>query len=350
MEVNTVTDRIRLSTIAMGALLAAIAASAGAVAPQRTFVSTGGNDANAASNCSLPAPCRSFGTAIGVVATGGEVVALDSGGYGRFTVAKSVAVIAAPGVHAAISVFVGTNGVDINTAGVKVVLRGLTIAGQGGDNGIYFQGGNSLVVESCEIASMSASGILISAPGSDNDHPSRTGIIGSTLTGNAVAITVTGGPASATVSNSSVVGNIAGIELLGTLAAVENALTIAATTIANSTFGEGVLISTSVAGATVAAVVSDSTISENASNGIYLSGAAGSMLLTATNNAITRNFNGISHSGSGTIKSVLAHNTISRNHSAGVFVGGTVLSRGDNVINDNLSIDITGPLGSIGGV
>ena len=316
---------------------------------QRTFVSTGGNDANVTSNCSLALPCRSFEVAIGVVGSGGEVVALDSGGYGRFTVTKSVAVIAPPGVHAAISVFAATNGVDINTAGVDVVLRGLTISGQGGDNGIYFQSGKSLVVDSCEIAAMSANGILVSAPGIDNNNPTRTGIIGSTLTGNATGITVMGGPATATVSNSNVVGNAEGIDLRGTVAGVENALTVAGSTIANSSFGEGILIA-AISGATVAAVVSDSTVSGNWDNGIYVSGPAGSsMFLTATNNVITRNYHGISHSGT-TIKSVLGHNTISRNRAFGVFVGGTVLSRGDNVINDNESGELTGPVGSIGGL
>ena len=68
---------------------------------QRAFVSTTGNDANP---CSLVAPCRSFQAAINTVTAGGEVIAVDSGGYGSFTVDKSVTVSAAPGVHAGISV------------------------------------------------------------------------------------------------------------------------------------------------------------------------------------------------------------------------------------------------------
>ena len=62
-----------------------------AVAPQRTFVSAQtGNDANTANNCSLTQPCRNFNAAIGVVNAGGEVVALDSGGYGATTISKAV--------------------------------------------------------------------------------------------------------------------------------------------------------------------------------------------------------------------------------------------------------------------
>jgi len=323
------------------------------VSPQRTFVSTGGNDANVGRKCSLAAPCRSFETAIGVVATGGEVVALDSGGYGRFTVAKSVAVNAAPGVHAAISVFTATDGVDINTAGVDVILRGLTISGQGGNHGVYFQSGASLVVEDCTIESMSATGILIGAPGSDNDHPSKTAIIGSTFSGNQVGIVLTGGPASALVRNSAVVGSTGnGIELHGTLTGVENALTVSASTITNGG-GLGVRLANAISGATVEAVISDSTISENFDDGVYMTSVfgGGTTLLTAAGNAITRNFNGLAQAsvGATVIKAVLAHNTISRNRQAGVYVGVTVLSRGDNIINDNTT-DIVGSMGPIGGL
>lgn len=58
-------------------------ALAGAVGPaaavQRTFVASDGNDANA---CSLIAPCRTFQAAVNLVDSAGEVVALDSGGFG----------------------------------------------------------------------------------------------------------------------------------------------------------------------------------------------------------------------------------------------------------------------------
>ena len=51
-------------------------------APQRTFVSAQhGDDANTANNCSVTLPCRNFNAAVGVVNAGGEVVALDSGGF-----------------------------------------------------------------------------------------------------------------------------------------------------------------------------------------------------------------------------------------------------------------------------
>jgi hypothetical protein len=74
---------------------------------QRTFVSTSGNDANL---CTPTQPCRSFTAAIAQTTAGGEVIALDSGGYGPFTVNKALTIA---GAHVAITVFSGT-GIAVN--------------------------------------------------------------------------------------------------------------------------------------------------------------------------------------------------------------------------------------------
>src|SRR5215208_2329332 len=112
---------------------------------QRTFVSTGGSDANP---CTRAEPCRNFVAALPNTLGGGEVVALDSGGYGPLTIDKAVSVIGAPGVHAAISVFSGT-GAAVNAGPLDaVVLRNLFLTGLGGTTGIDFQAGASLTVAS----------------------------------------------------------------------------------------------------------------------------------------------------------------------------------------------------------
>jgi hypothetical protein len=121
---------------------------------QRTFVASKGNDANP---CTLVLPCRGFSAAVAQTAAGGEVVILDSAGYGTVTVTKSVSLIAPPGIYAGISVNSG-DGITINGAGVSVVLRGLTINGLGASStdGIEFIQGAELTVEECEIAGMGA--------------------------------------------------------------------------------------------------------------------------------------------------------------------------------------------------
>jgi hypothetical protein len=152
--------RNRTNFIFMAAL-ATVAAlgSASVEAVQRTHVSAAsGSDSNTAANCSPAAPCRTFQAAMSVTDTNGEVIALDSGGYGAVNITKSVAIIAPVGVYAGISVFPGSNGVTIATAGVDVVLRGININSQGGNNGILMTRGASLTVENCVISNFTLTG------------------------------------------------------------------------------------------------------------------------------------------------------------------------------------------------
>ena len=140
--------------VAAAFLLASMPAFATA---QRTFVSGQGNDMNA---CSVTAPCRSFAAAIAQTIVGGEVIVLDSAGYGPVTITQSVTITAPPGVYAGISVPVTTpNGVFVNAPSGTVLLRGLTINSTGGIYGIYFSDGNALTVERCQISGFAGAGI-----------------------------------------------------------------------------------------------------------------------------------------------------------------------------------------------
>jgi hypothetical protein len=139
-------------------VIAAFVLAGPAFAAQRAFVSTSGVNNPA---CSLLAPCRDFASAVTAVNPGGEVIALDSGGFGPVTITKSVTIAAAPGVYAGISVLSGI-GVEINGAGIGVVLRGLSITGLGGQFGVRLVQGASLTVENCEIAGLMTSSIFVS--------------------------------------------------------------------------------------------------------------------------------------------------------------------------------------------
>jgi len=127
------------------------------IAAPRTFVSAvTGADMNP---CSRPSPCRSFTAAIAVTDVDGEVVALDSGGYGVVTIPFGVSIIAPAGVYAGISDFAGpaitVNGGD----GAHIVLKNLFLNAQGGDVGIDANTVAALHVESCVINGFD-SGIL----------------------------------------------------------------------------------------------------------------------------------------------------------------------------------------------
>jgi hypothetical protein len=108
--------------------------------PQRTFVSVLGSDANP---CSIALPCRSFTQAVAVVQSGGEVVAIDSGGF-AVTIDKPVQVVGPPGVHAGIYASSGFAAVQVGIAGV--VLRGLYISGPVSvPSGIQYSGSGGML-------------------------------------------------------------------------------------------------------------------------------------------------------------------------------------------------------------
>jgi hypothetical protein len=147
-------------------LVLAVLASLAQAQVQRTFVSGLGNDSNP---CARTAPCRTFTQAISQTNSGGEVIVLDSAGYGAFSIAKPVSIISPPGVYAGISVF-SADGIDIN-AGVSdtVILRGLTVNNQGstGTGGIVFNSGGILHVENCVVNGFTAgSGLAFLGSGS----------------------------------------------------------------------------------------------------------------------------------------------------------------------------------------
>jgi hypothetical protein len=136
-------------------LLLAAASSASAQA-SRTWVSGVGDDANP---CSRTAPCKTFAGAISKTAAGGEIDALDPGGFGAVTITKSITISGA-GTFASILAS-GTNGVVVNAGANDVVtLRGLSINGNGtGLSGIRFLAAGALHVESCDIFNFTQHGI-----------------------------------------------------------------------------------------------------------------------------------------------------------------------------------------------
>ena len=137
--------------------------TAASAAPQRTFVASTGSDANP---CSLAFPCRTFVAAVAVAAAGGEVVALDSAGYGAVTINKAITIAGPPGVQASITASSGS-GVSIGAgASDRVVLRGLDIITMGtAVNGIAVSAAGDVVIEDCLISGTADYGIGYVGPG-----------------------------------------------------------------------------------------------------------------------------------------------------------------------------------------
>ncbi len=189
--------RIVIGLAALG-IASGLVSTAGAQL-NRTAVSVIGNDAN---NCAVVTPCRSFARAVSQTNPGGEVVALDSAGFGAFTADRTITVQAAPGVYAGITASAG-NAVQI-TAGAsdRVVLRGLTINGLGtAAAGIAFTGGGAEVqVENCLITGFANWGIISFYPIRVQDTIVRDSTIG-------IHIDNAGAPVNATLERVQVQGS-----------------------------------------------------------------------------------------------------------------------------------------------
>jgi hypothetical protein len=155
------------TTLPIAAILALLGPGA-ATAAQRTFVSAGsGSDSN---SCTRQFPCRNFAAAIAQTDPGGEVVVLDSGGFGPVTISQSVALVAPPGVHAAITAFSG-NAITISATGFGadvIIIRGLYLSGLGGAYGIEFGSGDTLHVENCVVTGFFSYGIYGYSDGADS--------------------------------------------------------------------------------------------------------------------------------------------------------------------------------------
>ena len=322
------------SLVTLAALLTAVATtfiSLQVQAVQRTHVSAAfGADANAASNCTAAAPCRFFTAAMTVTDPNGEVIVLDSGGYGAVTITQSVALIAPTGVYAGISVFPGADGVTIATSGVNVVLRGLTINGQGGNNGITMTAGSSLTVENCVISNLSGSGIFVNAITSVNitDTTVRRNINYGIDFQNGVKATITRAMVSGNV-------NGIGIRVEGIIASTTTTADIADSTIDGNFIG--VLAYSSNATAVVKVSVRDSRAVRNVSTGLYASSSAGAAAsLTASNNIVANNDRGIVAFSAGA-KVWASGNTVSDNNSIGLSnIGGAFFeTAGNNAVRNN---------------
>ena len=289
---------------------------------QRTFVSSTGVDTNP---CSIPLPCRTFGAAIARVASGGEVVVIDSAGYGAFVITKPVSVIAPEGVYAGVSVFAGT-GIVVNPVLGNVTLRGLTINAQGGSTGIDYQTGDALYLDNVIVNGFPTVGlnVLAAATGTVQVHDSlfRGNGIGATFgtTGGTTAVL------KVVINNSNFDGNTTGVRFTGSSALGE----IRETTLAGGTLGA--FLSPTVAGAVTRVDFIESTITRN-TTGIQAQGGAGTTNVGVSASMISGNTTGVATGAGGNV--FLTSSTITRNGTGLSNAGGSIVSGQLNRLYNN---------------
>ncbi|MBK8569514.1 MAG: right-handed parallel beta-helix repeat-containing protein [Nitrosomonadales bacterium] len=270
----------------------------------RAFVSQDGSDGN---NCSLATPCRTFAKVVTVVDTDGEVLVLDSAGYGPVTLTQSISLTAAPGVYAGITVASGS-GVTI-AANIDVVLRGLTINGLGGADGITMSGASNPSIENCVISNFSGGG----QHGVFVNSAASVRIVDTLVRDNDIGIQLQGGA----------VTDISGSKLLGNNTAI---------------------LATSASIPFTSVIISDTVVTGGGTGIEAISSGTGSSRINMIRSSITNNLQGVASSASaGTAPVTLSDSMITGNvigYSKGT--GGSLVSLGNNTITDNGSN--TGPL------
>jgi hypothetical protein len=139
-----------MSSVKNAFFMIAVAAFSASGQATRTWVSGVGDDANP---CSRTAPCKTFAGAVSKTAAGGEINALDPGGFGTLAITKSIRIDGSATIANVLAN--GTHGIVINAGSNDiVVLRGITIKGDnvaGTQRGIRFISGKQLIIENCEI-------------------------------------------------------------------------------------------------------------------------------------------------------------------------------------------------------
>jgi hypothetical protein len=279
-----------LVTVLLGTTLMSAQAS-------RTWVSGVGDDANP---CSRTAPCKTFAGAISKTAPGGEIDALDPGGFGAVTITKAITLDGGGGQVASVLVN-GTNGIVVQAgAGDVVIIRNLRINGikngaNGGLSGIRFTAGKALVIENCDIFGFTNNGIDIATAGG------QVIVEGTTVTNNSQS-----GLSVQSTATTSVAIDHSHFDL--------------------NTFGV-------LAGSFSLVTVSDSTASGNAQVGFIASAGSGTAELNVTNSTASNNPGaGVQAGGAGQPSTARISNVTLHNNGTGLAIGvnGTIKSFGNN--------------------
>jgi hypothetical protein len=305
--------------LCLGAMTSAAQAQA-----TRTWVSGVGDDVNP---CSRTAPCKTFAGAISKTAAGGEIDALDPGGFGTLTITKAITLDGGGGQVASVLAS-GTPGFTVSAgANDRIVLRNLRIAGINqtvtpGTNGINFVSGNGLAVENCVFDGFGTYGINFQPAVRANLSVTDTvfvnnGTFGTTNTGAIIATTAatSGGLNRVSVTNVRITNGTSGITIGANTKAEVITTTVGQTGLGGGDFG---LI---VNGATAEMNVDYSAITGNNFGGLH---ATNSGIMRVANSSITyNNTNGILADLGGQVLSY-GNNRVAGNTGGSTFTGGPI--------------------------
>jgi hypothetical protein len=274
----------------------------------RTWVSGVGDDANP---CSRTAPCKTFAGAISKTAAGGEIDALDPGGYGGVTITKAIT-INGRGTLASSLVSLSP-GIVINAGANDVVtLKHLEVVGLGtGTYGIRLIAGKALYLHDVEVKGFSGSpgvGLMIAATGA------RVTANNSSFNENVYGILASGAGNKVAVTNSTLDGNTA-------IGVVANGLNGSVTLRNVSIQGTGAANNLGVQGQYGSRITLDRCLITGNQIGVQDDGGgSGGSYIRVSNSEITENETGLSATNTGQIVSN-GTNIVMDNSTDGSFTG-----------------------------
>jgi hypothetical protein len=287
----------------------------------RTWVSGVGDDANP---CSRTAPCKTFAGAISKTFIGGEIDALDPGGFGAVTITKSITI---DGCCITSILASGTNGINVaiaagnaNDPQRRVVIRHITINGTGangtvgtatGLKGVNITAANSVSIENCFIQNFTQQGVSASFA-EDGAY--------------------------LTIKDTNIINCNSGVLLATT---VGKAFALLERTRVEKMAGNGILFGGGGNG-----ILRDSVFTKNGGDGVSI--AAGNTNGTISCDAVMTAFNNVGVRAGGAGSVLIISNTSIMNNTLGPATGGgTFITHGNNQISGNGTIGTT-PTPNIG--
>lgn len=286
---------------------ATLATPASAAVPGlfRAYLSVAGNDANP---CTLAQPCRLLPAALNAVADGGEVWMLDSANYnsGLVTIAKSVTVLAVPGVvGSVVSTGSGNPAIRVPAGSLDVTLRNLVVTGLAGatapTSGVEVNSGSHVLLVDCDLSRMN-SGLVV------NDSARATllrGLVRSMSGNGAFADT----SAVLAVDGTKFVGNGTGISAQSLSPGIVLHVTVKDATLSNNSIG---VQAAALGGGSAWVYLDHSTVVASTNRGLNLiSGGVGSSALVNLNASRLTNIVNATSTGTGSSIASFGNNAVS---------------------------------------
>jgi len=300
---------MKRTAILISATLMMLTASIASAQATRTWISGVGDDGSA---CSYTAPCKTWAGAYAKTAVGGEIDALNSGGFGTLTIGHAITIDGGAGnlastLSGALTAFV------INAASTdRVIIRNIEINGaSGGLGGIRINTAKSVTIQNVSIFAFSGA----SARGIDAQCTSACRV---------------------TVINSKVDNN-AGIGMVfqGTVASVVNADVVNSSSTNNGSHG---IFAANGANVTLTGVVA----SDNAISGLVADGTATTVSISRSTFANNAGPGVQAGTGSAVTTTIgLARSNVIANSPGVQLSGGVVQTHQDNAILRN-NVDVSG--------